>query len=311
MLDQCDKLPGKLDEATAIHYRLLGDLVLDGLGGDPRTDKKYIVADGWRRIYSPLMEHRELQMNNAIRPNGFVRLSWKDEIDDSPQFARAYLPPDYDAKKKYPMIISLHGYNSSNPEYIRWWGVTERHNGISDHDSVIVIEPHGRANTGYEGIGEFDVLTAIQLAKKTFSVDDDHVYLMGYSMGGGGTWYFGTRHPEFFAAIGPFYGGWDYHIDMKEEDIAPYRNIYFNFGIIACKVGSGKSFIALAIIIRNPLLNFNRMVSSHYNNSCFSLIVAALFAEYGSIVKVITSLIQEGLLLCHLSIPHTLRKQIT
>jgi len=56
----------------------------------------------------------------------------------------------------------------------------------------------------------------------------------------------------------------------KDEDIEPHRNIYFNFGIIACKVGSGKSFIALAIIIRNPLLNFNRMVSSHYNSNCFS-----------------------------------------
>jgi hypothetical protein len=56
----------------------------------------------------------------------------------------------------------------------------------------------------------------------------------------------------------------------KDEDIDPHRNIYFNFGIIACKVGSGKSFVALAIIIRNPLLNFNRMVSSHYNSSCFS-----------------------------------------
>jgi len=56
----------------------------------------------------------------------------------------------------------------------------------------------------------------------------------------------------------------------KDEDIDPHRNIYFNFGIIACKVGSGKSFVALAIIIRNPLLNFNRMVSSHYNSGCFS-----------------------------------------
>jgi len=226
LLDQCDKLPGKLDEATAIHYRLLGDFVLDGLGGDPRTDKKYIVADGWRKIYSPLMEHRELQLNNAIRPNGFIRLSWKDEIDNSPQFARTYLPPDYDAKKKYPMIISLHGYNPPNPEYIHWWGVTERHSGISDHDNVIVIEPHARGNTGYEGIGELDVLNVIQLAKKTFSVDEDHVYLMGYSMGGGGTWYFGTRHPELFAAIGPFYGGWDYHIEIPEEGLAkltPYQ----------------------------------------------------------------------------------------
>jgi hypothetical protein len=56
----------------------------------------------------------------------------------------------------------------------------------------------------------------------------------------------------------------------RDEDIEQQRNIYFNFGIIACKVGSGKSFVALAIIIRNPLLNFNRMVSSHFNSNCFS-----------------------------------------
>ena len=55
----------------------------------------------------------------------------------------------------------------------------------------------------------------------------------------------------------------------RDEDIEPHRNIYFNFGIIACKVGSGKSFVALAIIIRNPLLNFNRMVGSHSNSGCF------------------------------------------
>jgi hypothetical protein len=56
----------------------------------------------------------------------------------------------------------------------------------------------------------------------------------------------------------------------RDEDIEQQRNIYFNFGIISCKVGSGKSFVALAIIIRNPLLNFNRMVSSHFNSNCFS-----------------------------------------
>ena len=56
----------------------------------------------------------------------------------------------------------------------------------------------------------------------------------------------------------------------RDEDIEEQRNIYFNFGIIACKVGSGKSFVALAMIIRNPLLNFNRMVSSHFNSNCFS-----------------------------------------
>jgi len=56
----------------------------------------------------------------------------------------------------------------------------------------------------------------------------------------------------------------------KEEDVEPFRDFYSNFGIIACKVGSGKSFVALAIIIKNPLLNFDRLVSSNVSNICFS-----------------------------------------
>jgi predicted peptidase len=44
--------------------------------------------------------------------------------------------------------------------------------------------------------------------------------LKGEFYGGGGTWNVGTRHPELFAAIAPVYGGWDYHTEMKEEQIA-------------------------------------------------------------------------------------------
>jgi predicted esterase len=219
LIDECEKLPEDSDEPSALRYRVVRDLILDRIGGDLSAE---FEPDQWRGIHSPLMEHRELQLGDAacIRPHGFIRLAWMDEIDDSPQFARAYLPPDYDPAQKWPMVVSLHGYNSDNPEYIRWWSVTDRHNGMTERHDVIVVEPHGRGNTMYSGIGDLDVLRAIQIAKEKFSVDEERVYLMGYSMGGGGTWHVGTRHPELFAAIGPVYGGWDYHIDMEEDELA-------------------------------------------------------------------------------------------
>jgi predicted esterase len=219
LLDKYDKLPEKSDEASVLRCRVIGQLVLNLPGGDLSAEFK---PDDWRKIHSPLMEYCELELGDSacIRPNGFIRLAWLDEIDDSPQFARAYLPPDYDANVKWPMVVVLHGYNSSNPKYINWWGVTERHNSIAERHNVIVIEPHGRGNTMYNGIGDIDVLKAIQVAKEKFNVAEDRVYLMGYSMGGGGTWHVGTRHPELFAAIGPIYGGWDYHIEMAEDEIA-------------------------------------------------------------------------------------------
>jgi len=223
LLDSCDKLPARATEAADLRLRVLGKLVLDRLGGDPRKSTD-LAEDAWRDVHGPLMEHREVQLGEAaaVRPHGFLRLAWRDEVDDSPQFARAYLPPDYDpeaAGRTWPMVVVLHGYNPPNPQYIRWWGVTRRHNSIAERHNVIVLEPHGRGNTSYNGIGDADVLRAISLAKETFRVDAGRVYLTGYSMGGGGTWHVGSRHPELFAAIAPIYGGWDYHQRMEEDEL--------------------------------------------------------------------------------------------
>jgi len=224
LLDACEKLPARPTEPADLRLRVLGKLLLDRLGGDPRKSTD-LADEAWKAVHSPLMEYREVQLGEAaaIRPHGFLRLTWRDEVDDSPQYARAYLPPDYDAEaagKTWPMVVILHGYNPPNPEYVRWWGVTNRHNRIAERHHVIVLEPHGRGNTSYNGIGDADVLRAIGLAKETFRVDEDRVYLTGYSMGGGGTWHVGSRHPELFAAIAPIYGGWDYHQRMEEDELA-------------------------------------------------------------------------------------------
>lgn len=61
-----------------------------------------------------------------------------------------------------------------------------------------------------------------------------------------------------------------YQTYVKEEDVDNFRDFYTNFGVIGCKVGSGKSFVVLGIIMRNYLLNFNRFVSSERNRLCFS-----------------------------------------
>lgn len=228
LLGACDKLPARCVLPADLRLRVLGQFVLDRLGGDPRSAKPAAApaegpaADRWRSIHSPLMEHREVLSgrSGAIRPHGFLRLAWVDAVDGSPQYARAYLPPDYDPTKPWPMFVVLHGYNPPNPEYVRWWGTASRHSDLAERHNAIVLEPHGRGNTSYNGIGDADVLRAIRLAKQAFRVDDDRVYLMGYSMGGGGTWHVGTRHPELFAAIGPIYGGWDYREWMDEDQLA-------------------------------------------------------------------------------------------
>jgi dienelactone hydrolase len=116
--------------------------------------------------------------------------------------------------------VVLHGYYPSNPAYHDWWEAKIDYISYADRFGAIMIYPMGRYNASYQGIGEQDVVRCVEMAKQQFSVDEDHVYLSGYSMGGRGTWYVGTRHPELFAALGPYFGGGDYHVYLSEQDIA-------------------------------------------------------------------------------------------
>ena len=48
---------------------------------------------------------------------------------------------------------------------------------------MIYIEPHGRGNAQYLGLGDNDILRVIAEAKRLFNVDEDRVYLTGESDG--------------------------------------------------------------------------------------------------------------------------------
>ncbi len=211
--------------SAGLTLQMLADMVRDRLG--EKLDA--IPGNPWWAVHSPLLEYEELKQLESsgpgpVRPYGFVRLAYRDEVDGSPQFCRAYLPAGYTSARKWPLVVNLHGYHQTNPVYVRWYWVDRRHvafnSEFADNHPVIVLEPHGRGNTSYLGLGERDILRVIKMAKERFSVDDDRVYLMGESMGGYGVWNIGTRHPEIFAAIAPIYGGSDYHAGMPEEALA-------------------------------------------------------------------------------------------
>jgi dienelactone hydrolase len=228
-LDAARKLAAAAASADAAKpegftLKMLAEMVEDRLGCKLSEAKD----NPWRKIHSPLMEYEEMMLERKgltgrVRPYGFVRLAYRDEVDGSPQYCRAYLPPDYDPARKWPLVIQLHGYNPANPVYVRWWAADGRHPGIdtefSNHQGVIYMEPHGRGNAEYLGMGDSDVVHAIAEAKRLFSVDEDRVYLTGDSMGGWGTWNIASRHPDLFAAIAPVFGGSDYHSRMSEEDL--------------------------------------------------------------------------------------------
>jgi dienelactone hydrolase len=63
--------------------------------------------------------------------------------------------------------------------------------------------PPDPARARISGLSEKDVLNVTDLVAKEYDVDPSRVYLMGISMGGGGTWHLGAKYAARWAAIAP------------------------------------------------------------------------------------------------------------
>lgn len=138
----------------------------------------------------------QVGMLRGLRP-----WAYRSAVDGSAQPYTLYLPERYDARKKYGLIVTLHGFTGD--EYGQAW-----HLGKLHPEDFIVVAPFGRGDLNYCSIGELDVLEVLDRVQRTYSVDPDRTYLTGTSMGGYGAWRIGQFFADRFAAIAPFCGGY-------------------------------------------------------------------------------------------------------
>ena len=168
-----------------------------------------------RKIFLFLFSFVFLQAASAQKLSaGPQVLTFFSDADDTEQPYGLYLPQNYDAAKKYPLVIMLHGAGSNHRLALRRVFGKSNANGETDVEATryfpewkdveyIVASPLARGTAGYQGIPEKDVYDVLADVKKRFSVDEDRVYLTGLSMGGGGTLWLGLSRPDVWAAIAP------------------------------------------------------------------------------------------------------------
>lgn len=123
------------------------------------------------------------------------------EVDNSVQPYSLLVPPTYDSKQPFPLLITLHGAH-----------VKDCIGSYKIKDWCIIATAYGRGNTGYREIGTNDVFTVINEIKKRYNIDDNRIYLAGHSMGGHGSWYLGVHYPDYWAALNPMSGYGDYRL---------------------------------------------------------------------------------------------------
>lgn len=118
-----------------------------------------------------------------------------------------YLPKDWDEKKKYPLLLYLHGAGErgNDPDLIALHGYFQYVKENAAEYPFIMIAPQC-PDGKYWGCFTESLLAFLDDICERLAVDKTRVYLTGISMGGTGTYMLAMASPERFAAIAPVCG---------------------------------------------------------------------------------------------------------
>jgi predicted esterase len=148
---------------------------------------------------------------------------------------RLYVPTTWDGRSTLPLIVMLHGagadenrYMDMNNKQLIW---------LAQQHGYVVVSPLGYSRLGAYGtplrlpavfgqpeaaakqraavtpeaehtleLSEKDVINVLEIVLNEYPIDRSSVFLMGHSMGAGGTWYLGAKYSELWRAIAPMSG---------------------------------------------------------------------------------------------------------
>jgi len=161
---------------------------------------------------------------------GFVK--YDISLDGEEYSYQVFVPRNWTADKKWPVILFLHGAGERGSE-----GDDQTEVGIGpairrDQDSfpAVVVMPQCRRGVWWNDSKMEQLVTAtLERSIEQFSGDRDRVYLTGLSMGGYGTFYFGAKYPGKFAALAPICGGVIPPRQLRQgqdsDTLAPYLEV--------------------------------------------------------------------------------------
>ncbi len=115
-----------------------------------------------------------------------------------------YVPSTYDQRQKTPLVVYLHGGVSRKDlienfeEYVEESPFMQ----IADAYGYILLFPLGQFNaTWWDSVGIANVLQQIRNTKQYYNIDDNRVFMTGFSDGGSGSFVFALCYPSYFAGF--------------------------------------------------------------------------------------------------------------
>lgn len=179
-----------------------------------RTVRTALLALGLACLFLPELARADAP---ATRPAGKVEKKTYAFKEAGKEMEYAlFVPSTYDKAKPSALVVALHGLYSNPQQIIHYPGLTDQ----AEKRGYLVVAPMGYNSRGWYGakglvkgqegdpanlseLSELDVMNVLALVRKEYAIDPDRIYLLGHSMGGGGTWHIAIKNPDLFAALAP------------------------------------------------------------------------------------------------------------
>jgi poly(3-hydroxybutyrate) depolymerase len=148
---------------------------------------------------------------------------------------RLYVPTTWDGHSRLPLIVMLHGAGSDENRYLDSHSKHLLH--LAEQHGYVLVSPLGYNRFGAYGtplklpavfgqpeaaakqraavtpqdertlqLSEKDVINVLEIVLNEYPIDQKSMFLMGHSMGAGGTWYLGAKYSQLWRAIAPMSG---------------------------------------------------------------------------------------------------------
>ncbi len=124
-----------------------------------------------------------------------------------------YAAKDLDASKKIPLVLALHGKsdNNENGKQVGGWMKTFASPANFEQRPCIIVaplcyQPYGATGGGWSDEPGDKAIALVEALMENLPIDENRVYVIGYSMGGFGTFHLIAEEPKLFAAGVPVAG---------------------------------------------------------------------------------------------------------
>ncbi len=131
-----------------------------------------------------------------------VKLQVLDQVVETEAFL--FVPKGHDPKKPAPLLLWGHGAGGTGArEHLLWEKVADKIGLLVLAIDAVDAEPGYHFSPGERAAA----LSALRWARRRANVDENAIFVGGWSQGGHQAWDLALRHPDLFAGVLPVVGG--------------------------------------------------------------------------------------------------------